>query len=245
MTILTRSAYTLLVAAIFCPAAWGQDNAITQLEEVVVTGRSDSLIGVASSANEGVVGSEQLALRPLLRPGEIVETVPGVIVSQHSGAGKANQFYLRGFNLDHGTDLTTSVDGVPINMRTHAHGQGYTDLNFLIPEFVREVGYKKGPYYAEEGDFASAGAFNIELFDRLERGFLTLEGGTDGYARLVFGHSVGLGAAPSIFGKARTARVSPRRAKRLCICSTVSSCITTTARGITRTITRNSTPSCV
>ena len=175
---------------------------VTRLEEVVVTERSDSLIGAASSANEGVVGAEQIALRPLLRPGEIVETVPGVIVSQHSGAGKANQFYLRGFNLDHGTDLATSVDGVPVNMRTHAHGQGYTDLNFLIPEFVREVGYKKGPYYAEEGDFASAGAFNIELFDRLDRGFLTLEGGTDGYARLVFGHSVGIGATPTpLLGK--------------------------------------------
>jgi len=175
-------------------------NAI-RLEEVVVTERSDSLIGVASSANEGVVGAEQLARRPLLRPGEIVETVPGVIVSQHSGAGKANQFYLRGFNLDHGTDLATTVDGVPVNMRTHAHGQGYTDLNFLIPEFVREVGYKKGPYYAEEGDFASAGAFHMELFDRLERGFLTLEGGTDGYARLVFGQSVGLGKKPALSSK--------------------------------------------
>jgi outer membrane receptor protein involved in Fe transport len=197
MRISTRPACTLFAAASLCvPAAWSQDAAPVQLEEVVVTERSDSLVGIASSANAGVVGAEQLARRPLLRPAEIVETVPGVIVSQHSGAGKANQFYLRGFNLDHGTDLATSVDGVPVNMRTHAHGQGYTDLNFLIPEFVREVGYKKGPYYAEEGDFASAGAFHIEHFDRLERGFLTLEGGTDGYARLVFGHSVELGKSP-------------------------------------------------
>jgi outer membrane receptor protein involved in Fe transport len=173
----------------------------TVLEEVVVTGRSDSLIGVAASSNEGVVGREQLARRPLLRAGEIVETVPGVIVTQHSGAGKANQFFLRGFNLDHGTDLLTSVGGVPINMRSHAHGQGYTDLNFLIPEFVGEVEYRKGPYYAEQGDFASAGAFNINLLDKLDRGFLTLEGGTDGYARLVFGHSVGLGQPPSSTSK--------------------------------------------
>ncbi len=188
---------SLIVAA---PAQQSTESPVL-LPEVLVTERSDSLLGVATSSNEGVVGHEQIALRPLLRPGEIVETVPGVIVSQHSGAGKANQFYLRGFNLDHGTDLATSVDGVPVNLRTHAHGQGYTDLNFLIPEFVREVEYRKGPYYAEQGDFASAGAFNIELFDRLDRGFLTLEGGTDGYARLVFGQSVGLGAAPADFGK--------------------------------------------
>ncbi len=193
-----RLAALPLVASII-PVALAQEA--TMLEEIVVTGRSESLLGVASSSNEGVVGHEQLALRPLLRPGEIVETVPGVIVSQHSGAGKANQFYLRGFNLDHGTDLLTSVGGVPINMRSHAHGQGYTDLNFLIPEFVREVGYRKGPYYAEHGDFASAGAFNIDFFDKLPQGFLTLEGGTDGYARLVFGHSVGLGREPFLCGK--------------------------------------------
>lgn len=172
-----------------------ETGSVTRFPDIVVTERSDSLIGVAASSNEGVVGSEQLALRPLLRPGEIVETVPGVIVSQHSGAGKANQFYLRGFNLDHGTDLLTSLEGVPVNMRTHAHGQGYTDLNFLIPEIVRQVEYRKGPYYAEHGDFASAGAFNIQLFDRLERGFVTVGGGTDGYARLVLGDSIELGAA--------------------------------------------------
>lgn len=192
------AAISVLVAGLVGPASGQQPF---QLEEVVVTERSDSLLGIATSSNEGVVGHEQLALRPLLRPGEIVETVPGVIVSQHSGAGKANQFYLRGFNLDHGTDLLTSLEGVPINMRTHAHGQGYTDLNFLIPEFVREVGYRKGPYYAEYGDFASAGAFDIQLFDRLDRGFLTLEGGTNGYGRLVFGQSIGLGTAPAVYGK--------------------------------------------
>jgi outer membrane receptor protein involved in Fe transport len=186
-----------------------QDERVLQLEEIIVSERSDSLIGIASSANEGVVGAEQLARRPLLRPGEIVETIPGVIVSQHSGAGKANQFYLRGFNLDHGTDLATSIDGVPINARTHAHGQGYTDLNFLIPEFTQEVRYKKGPYYAEEGDFASAGAFNLLLFDRLERGFLTLSGGTDGFARLVFGQSIGLGAIPTSPAKGPDGKALP------------------------------------
>ncbi len=174
---------------------------VATTERIVVSARSDSLLGIATSSNEGVIGHEQLEMRPLLRPGEIVETVPGVIVSQHSGAGKANQFYLRGFNLDHGTDLLTSMEGVPINMRTHAHGQGYTDLNFLIPEFVEEVEYRKGPYYAEVGDFASAGAFNIDYFHQLDHGFVTVEGGTDNYERLVVGNSVPLGARSSSDGK--------------------------------------------
>jgi len=84
-----------------------------------------------------------------MRSGEVLETVPGVIVSQHSGEGKANQYYLRGFNLDHGTDFATTVAGMPVNMPTHAHGQGYSDLNFLIPELVSGVQYSKGPYFAD------------------------------------------------------------------------------------------------
>ena len=155
----------------------------TQLEAVVVTGRANSLIGTATSSNEGVIGAEQLARRPLQRVGEIVETIPGVIISQHAGGGKANQFYLRGFNLDHGTDLATTLDGMPINMPTHAHGQGYTDLNLLIPELVREVSYKKGPYFAEIGDFGSAGAFNIHYFDTLPNQLAVATGGTLGYTR--------------------------------------------------------------
>ena len=159
------------------------------LEEVVVTGRDDDLTGVATTANEGVVGQEQLATRPILRAGEVVETIPGVIVTQHAGGGKANQYFLRGFNLDHGTDLATWLDGMPVNMRTHAHGQGYTDLNILIPELVREVGYKKGPYFADEGDFASAGAFRIRMFDVLPQSQLSLGGGTLGYARAFYASS--------------------------------------------------------
>ncbi len=194
-------AVILTAAASFLVRAQAQ-QAIepTVLPEVVVTERSDSLIGLADSAGEGVVGHEQLSLRPLLRPAEIVEAIPGVIVSQHSGAGKANQYYLRGFNLDHGTDLATSIDGVPINMRTHAHGQGYTDLNFLIPEFVNFVEYKKGPYFAEVGDFGSAGAFNMQLFRVLPQNFVTVTGGTDGYARLVLGDSRPVGPGTLLLG---------------------------------------------
>ena len=111
----------------------------THMSAVVVTGRRTDLVGTATSASEGLVGARDLALRPLLRPGEIVEAIPGVIVTQHSGSGKANQYFLRGFNLDHGTDLAIGVDGAPVNMPSHAHGQGYADLNFVIPELIQEV----------------------------------------------------------------------------------------------------------
>jgi hypothetical protein len=128
------------------------------LEEVVVTGKLERLEGHPSSATVGIATSEQLDLRPVLRTGELLEVVPGLIVTQHSGSGKANQYFLRGFNLDHGTDLATSVDGVPVNMPTHAHGQGYTDINFVIPELIDSIEYRKGTYYAETGNFSAAGA---------------------------------------------------------------------------------------
>lgn len=170
------------------------------LPDVVVTGRSDSLIGTAAAASEGVVGAEQLERRPILRPGELLETVPGLVISQHSGAGKANQYYLRGFNLDHGTDFATSIGGVPINMPTHGHGQGYTDLNFLIPELVSTVRFNKGPYDVKQGDFSSAGAADISYADRLPDYLLKLEGGSFGYGRGVFAGSPKVGKGTLLYG---------------------------------------------
>ena len=161
--------------------------------QIIVTGRQEDLTGVATSANQGTVSAADLALRPILRPGEIVEQIPGVIVTQHSGSGKANQYFLRGFNLDHGTDLAVSVDGVPVNMPSHAHGQGYADLNFLIPELVEKVDYKKGPYYADVGDFGSAGAFDLHYVDTLPQGIARIEGGQYGYARGVVANSQAIG----------------------------------------------------
>jgi len=156
---------------------------VAKIETVVVTGRARSLTGIAQSANQGTVGAADIALRPILRPGEIVENVPGVIITQHSGSGKANQYFLRGFNLDHGTDLAVSVDDVPVNMPSHAHGQGYADLNFAIPELVEAVDFKRGPYYADVGDFGSAGAFNIRYYDVLPSGFAEAQGGSFGYGK--------------------------------------------------------------
>ena len=132
------------------------------LEKVGVIGKATTnLVGVADSANVGTVTKAQLDARTVYRPGELLESTPGLVVSQHSGEGKANQFYLRGFNLDHGTDLRTTVDGMIVNQRSHAHGQGWTDLNFVIPELATGLEYKKGPYYASEGDFSSAGAVRL------------------------------------------------------------------------------------
>ncbi|PDT90886.1 TonB-dependent receptor [Bradyrhizobium sp. Y36] len=137
-----------------------------------------------SMASEITITGEQLNARPFTRPGEALEAVPGLIVTQHSGEGKANQYFLRGYNLDHGTDLAITVDGVPVNMRTHAHGQGYADLNWLIPETVAAMDVRKGPYFADEGDFASAGSVHIGLIDRT-RGLAQVSVGSFGYRRLL------------------------------------------------------------
>jgi len=165
----------------------------TRLPEVVVEGRADSLIGIADSATQGTVGAAQLAERPILRSGEILETVPGVIITQHAGGGKANQYFLRGFNLDHGTDFATFLDGMPLNLPTHGHGQGYSDMNIVIPELVQRVNYQKGIYYTENGDFSSAGAARLDFYKVLPQSFATIEGGMFGYGRAVFASSPKVG----------------------------------------------------
>lgn len=135
----------------------------------VTSGAPEEGVSVTSeptfAASEMNFTGQQVNDRIFLRPAEALEIVPGLIVTQHSGEGKANQYFLRGFNLDHGTDLAIFVDGMPINMVTHGHGQGYADLNFLIPELISTVDVKKGPYFADEGDFSSAGAIRINLLD--------------------------------------------------------------------------------
>ena len=168
-------------------------NKADQLPTVVVEGRADSLIGIAESATQGTIGAAQIEARPLLRAGEILETVPGVIITQHAGGGKANQYFMRGFNLDHGTDFATFLDGMPLNLPTHGHGQGYSDMNCVIPELVQRVNYEKGIYYAENGDFSSAGAARLDFYKTLTHSLATIEGGMFGYARGVFASSPQLG----------------------------------------------------
>lgn len=150
-------------------------------------------VGIAQSASQGVVMRDELLAQPAYRTGEVLESVPGLIVTQHSGEGKANQYFLRGFNLDHGTDIAITIDGMPVNMRTHGHGQGYAGTAFMIPELMRGLAYRKGPYFAAEGDFASAGAIHLDIVDRLERNFGQVEIGSNGHRRAVVGMSAPVG----------------------------------------------------
>jgi outer membrane receptor protein involved in Fe transport len=156
-------------------------------EGIVVTPDQEGLSGQADAASQGSVEEDQLENRPLLRPAEILEVIPGLVVTQHSGSGKANQYFLRGFNLDHGTDFAVHVDGMPLNLPSHGHGQGYADLNFLIPELVEHIHYRKGPYYADEGDFSAAGAAHVHLKRSLNAGFAELTTGSNGYRRGLLG----------------------------------------------------------
>jgi hypothetical protein len=168
-------------------AAGAQESAT--LSTVEVRSRVENREGIAAAASEGVVSGERLASVPLLRPAEALEMVPGLIVTQHAGDGKANQYFLRGYNLDHGTDFATYVNGIPVNMPSHAHGQGYTDLNFLIPELIERIDYRKGPYHAEEGDFSSAGAVRIDYARALDGSLAQLTLGQRGHARTLLAGS--------------------------------------------------------
>jgi hypothetical protein len=173
--------------------------------DVVVTGRatfrnvadvdapSESLLGIAGAASQGAVTAAELAMRPIMRAGDVLETVPGLVVSQHSGEGKANQYYLRGFNLDHGTDFSTTVAGVPVNAPTGAHAHGYADANFLIPELVSGIQFKKGPYFAEEGDFSAAGAANVNYVSALDAPIASLSAGGNGWRRTLVAGSPRVG----------------------------------------------------
>ena len=188
---------------------------------VNVQGRADDLIGIAVSAGQVTVGAEELKNRPLLRSGEILEALPGLIITQHAGGGKANQYFLRGFNLDHGTDFAIFLDGMPLNLPSHAHGEGYSDMNTVIPEFVERVDAEKGPYYAEVGDYGSAGNAQVVFYKTLPQNFVQVDGGMYQFARFVFGD----------IAKARQGQ----------LCCTAEKRITMAAHGCIRTITTNST----
>jgi hypothetical protein len=182
------------------PAGTHEINIVLPLAlsaDVTVTGKSTftnladvenpvaSLVGIAQSSSQGAITARQLDTRPLMRPGEVLESVPGLVISQHSGEGKANQYYLRGFNLDHGTDFSTMVAGMPVNLPTHGHGHGYSDLNFVIPELVSGIQFSKGPYFADQGDFATAGAANINYVNTLGHPLVRVTGGGQAFGRIL------------------------------------------------------------
>ncbi|HTM81584.1 TonB-dependent receptor [Asticcacaulis sp.] len=171
---------------------------------IIIFGRGKSRINTATAASEGTIAGADLTVRPLLRIGELLESVPGMIVTQHSGSGKANQYYLRGFNLDHGTDFSFELDGVPMNFRTHGHGQGYLDINSLIPETVKQVDYRKGPYRADSGDFALVGQARATTVDSLTP-FLSVGVGAFDWKRLAGGGSFKAGDSTiTLVGQAQT-----------------------------------------
>ena len=186
--------------------AWAQEPAVDDsvqvysLEPLTVTGRLDDLTGIASSASVGYVGFRDLRARPLSREGELLETIPGMILTQHSGDGKSNQMFVRGFNLDHGTDFSTKLEEIPINFPAHAHGHGYTDLNLLIPELVDHIEYSLGNYYAQIGDFSAAGGADIHLRSSLEEPLLVAGIGANAHRRIVAAASAGLGAGGTLLG---------------------------------------------
>ncbi|MGO9951903.1 MAG: TonB-dependent receptor [Dissulfurispiraceae bacterium] len=187
-----RSVFVMFFIALFASSAFAES--IQTLDVVEVTESADNPIGITDSATEGTAPTEEVQSRPYYRPGELLEITPGLIVTQHSGEGKANQYFLRGVNLDHGTDLRITVDGMLVNERTNAHGQGYSDLNFMIPELIEDIQYRKGPYYADYGDFSSVGAIDIHYVNTLPQGIAKTTVGFDGYERQFLADSIKLGA---------------------------------------------------
>ena len=169
----------------------GPDN--QKLDAVAVSGHYRTAVGTSDASSQGVVSGKLIQDIPLLRPGEALETVPGMVVTQHSGDGKANQYFLRGYNLDHGIDFASYIDGVPVNMPTNAHGQGYSDVNYMIPELIQGIEYSKGPYFPQTGDFSSAGSARIEYRKSLDENFADLTIGDDNFRRLLLAGSTKLG----------------------------------------------------
>ena len=183
LTLAISFAFNLVFVANMQAAGINSSSDITELSHITVSGSAQ--MGDAVSASMGTVVAEQIEQRPISRAGEVLETVPGLIVTSHSGEGKANQYFLRGFNLDHGTDMATFIDGMPVNNRTHAHGQGYTDINFIIPEMIESLNYSKGPYYGKEGDFANAGAVRLHSKSGMKNSLIKVGLGQFGYQRLL------------------------------------------------------------
>jgi hypothetical protein len=164
-----RSAWSVLVAGA-AVAAFGRPVAAQTPQpssEVVVTASRLDLLGKAVTASQGSVTKKEIQLRPIYRIGQLYETVPGLVVTVHSGESKANQYELRGFDVDHGTDFASFVDGMPVNQGTNMHGQGYSDQTFLMPQVVGGLDYTKGPYYAANGDFSAVGSARVHLVDVL------------------------------------------------------------------------------
>ncbi len=205
----TRLTLATAITLIFSNSSLAADAGGDAPAEILVFGSDFNLSGTPVTAAEGIVFDTQLELRPVSRTAELLEFVPGLIATQHSGEGKANQYFVRGFNLDHGTDFALRLDDMPINMPTHGHGQGYADINFIIPELVDRLTYRKGPYYADGGDFATAGSAEFSYADSLDQGIINLTLGENDYQRLFLGESYDLFAGQLTLAGAVTQYAGP------------------------------------
>lgn len=166
---------------------------LATIGDVISIGRNANLVGSVLSASTGTISQAQITTRP----GEVLEDIPGLVISQHSGGGKANQYYLRGFQLDHGTNLEAEINGVPINLGSHAHDQGYSDINYLLPELVSYVEFKKGTYFADQGDFAVAGGYSLFYRNTIEP-TSTFTIGDFGYDRFFTANSIKVGTGSNL-----------------------------------------------
>lgn len=199
------AARTLLLACSalgLATAARAADEAAApgkQVSEVVVTASRLDLLGVATTASQGSVTEKELELRPVYRVGQLLESTPGLVVTAHSGEGKANQYLVRGFNLDHGTDIANFIDDMPINRPTNTHGQGYSDVNFEIPELAQGLDYTKGPYYAAVGDFGAVASTHLKLADEVPNQ-LAVAAGSFGIYNIFAGGTQRLGDADRLLG---------------------------------------------
>lgn len=194
----SQTRLALAIAYVLLPcvpsSAWSHGLHLEgQLSDVtVVEGLEPNFSDGTLTSSQGVIDRRRLSNQNPDRASDVLETVPGLAVTQHSGGGKANQYFLRGFSLDHGTDFSIRYLGVPLNLPAHAHGQGYTDSNMLIPELLDRIEYRKGPYFAQDGDFSSAGALTIDTITRLRRPLLTVGLGQWGYQRMLLANSTPL-----------------------------------------------------
>lgn len=188
----SRASLATAITLIISSSSFAADAGDEAPQEILVFGSDFNLSGTPVTAAEGIVYDQQLELRPVSRTAELLEFVPGLIATQHSGEGKANQYFVRGFNLDHGTDFALRLEDMPINMPSHGHGQGYADINFIIPELVNRLNYRKGPYYADGGDFATAGSAEFSYADSLDQGMVNVTVGENDYQRLFLGESFNL-----------------------------------------------------
>lgn len=165
-----------------------EDGVTTDLNiamNIIAANLQEVTINSDKPQNLTTISDIDIKLRPINSSQDMMRMIPGLFTSQHQGGGKAEQMFLRGFDIDHGTDINVSVDDMPVNMVSHAHGQGYADLHFVIPEMVQILNFGKGPYQIDKGDFATAGFAAFKTFDYLDNSFVKLEGGTYGHFRTV------------------------------------------------------------